>query len=95
MLTHHPPPEIPDRPLDSQTVGIWLFLFLPKDISDMGWGVPVYDSEETAARSPRSSVDIDRASNRRGSIDEDRAPSRKSLDLNYLREHVNNDPPLR
>lgn len=61
----------------------------------MGWGVPMYDSEETAARSPRSSVDIDRASSRRGSIDEGRAPSRKSLDLNYLREHVNNDPPLR
>ena len=95
MLTHHPPPEIPDRPLDSQTVGIWLFLFLPKDISDMGWGVPVYDSDETAPRSPRSSIDIDRAASRRSSIDEGRAPSRKPLDLNYLRDHVNDDPPLR
>ena len=55
----------------------------------------MYDSEENAPRSPRSSVDINRTTTRRGSIDEGRAPSRKSLDLNYLRDNVNNDPPLR
>jgi hypothetical protein len=55
----------------------------------------MYDSDETAPRSPRSSIDIDRAASRRSSIDEGRAPSRKPLDLNYLRDHVNDDPPLR
>lgn len=65
------------------------------DISEIGWGIPVYDSEENAPRSPRSSIDIDRTTSRRGSVDEGRAPSRRSLDLNYLRDHVNDDPPLR
>ena len=55
----------------------------------------MYDSEENAPRSPRSSIDIDRTTSRRGSVDEGRAPSRRSLDLNYLRDHVNDDPPLR
>ena len=73
----------------------FVFFSFSQDVSDVGWGVPMYDSDETAPRSPRSSIDIDRAASRRSSIDEGRAPSRKPLDLKYLRDNVNDDPPLR
>ena len=99
MLTHRVPPKLslldstPSFRFSAKT--FYRFFFLVSDVSDMGWGVPVYDSEENAPRSPRSSVDINRTTTRRGSIDEGRAPSRKSLDLNSLRDNVNTDPPLR
>jgi len=97
MLTHHLPRNCLFLHVDSHGFSAKnvCFFRLLSDVSDMGWGVPMYDSDETAPRSPRSSIDIDRAASRRSSIDEGRAPSRKSLDLKYLRDNVNDDPPLR